>query len=51
MGAMKSLQPHKDMPFDVGGFIGGLHSKQDMNLGVPQPPDQPDRQEKGHRAQ
>ena len=23
MGSMKSLQPDKDMPFDVGGFIRG----------------------------
>ena len=23
MGSMKSLQPHKDLPFDVGGFIYG----------------------------
>ena len=23
MGSMKSIQPHKDMPFDVGGFVRG----------------------------
>jgi len=23
MGSMKSIQPDKDMPFDVGGFVRG----------------------------
>lgn len=26
MGSMKSLQPDKDMPFDVGGFIRGVQA-------------------------
>ena len=51
MGSMKSLQPHKDMPFDVGGFINGPRPAQEINSKTPQIPDQPESQEKSHVVQ
>ena len=47
MGSMKSLQPHKDMPFDVGGFINGNRpAAQGVIIETPQIPDQPESRER-----
>ena len=37
MGSMKSLQPDKDMPFDVGGFVRGTRTERPAPAGEPQP--------------
>jgi hypothetical protein len=46
MGSMKSLQPRKDMPFDVGGFIDSHRPEQEINSKTSQIPEQPEGQEK-----
>jgi hypothetical protein len=46
MGSMKSLQPRKDMPFDVGGFIDRHRPEQEINSKTSQIPEQPEGHEK-----